>query len=414
MINLVKRMCILRNSQGYSLVELSLVLVILGMVLTLAVQLLPKLTQQTVRQAFDVQARAINHAIVGFTMVQSRLPCPDTTGNGLENCTVNNVGGLLPYKTLGLAVTSIDRLHKNIRYAAYQSANATTSKDPAVLSPPLWLEADKDLSQVVQRYVPLLPATDANGVVISALPFQNNNGLDLCYALRNSSIAMGSNILVHADDGSVRRNMAYAFASSGLSDADGDGNAFDGRNRLGQNIFDSPNRQVSDQYDDVVYAVSSETLLGQLMCSPSLSALHAQADVTIASLHSVVALQDAKTNADIALSSAKADVAAGVAAGLMAAAAVSSAAAEILVATSEAVQTFGGMSFAIALGIAGAATAALAVASAVLLNINISTSLASANATVTAAASMVTKSKLLPPIMIGHVSRADQQGVYGW
>jgi len=403
-----------RSQRGYSLVELSVVLVVLGMILMLAIQLVPRFSQKKVNQNFDVQMKSLNHAIVGFTMVQGRLPCPDTTGDGLENCTPANIGGVVPYLSLGLLVPQVDALAKRLRYAAYQSSNATINTNAATLSPPNWLEADMNLSVVAQRYVPLLPKLDANAATIAIAPFQNNNGLDLCYALRHSSGALGGGALVRADDGTAVRNVAYALASSGMLDADGDGNAFDGRNSLGTNQFDSPIRRTSAQYDDRVYAVSSETLLGQLQCSPSLSAVHAQANVSIASLRSVIAVQDAKVNADIALLNAGVDSAAGVSAGLMAAAAASSAAAQILGATALSVQTTGAFTFAIGLGVASAAMATLAVASAALVNIAAAVSLAKAIADVVAANLLVAQVKLLPAPMINHVRQADQLGVYGW
>ncbi|MDX8390442.1 MAG: type II secretion system protein [Mariprofundaceae bacterium] len=399
--------------RGYSLVELSIVLVIIGMVTMLGVRLLPGVGTQEDRHQFDADVATVNEAVIGFSMVYGRLPCPDTTGDGLENCAPLNVGGTVPYATLSLPAPVKDASRFKLRYAVYQNANAAITIDPALLQLSNRQPLDTDISQVVQRYVPLLPANDANGSAIIVTPYNNMNGLDLCFGLRKAAVSATNTVFVHSDSGATL-NVAYALASSGSFDADGDGNLFDGRNTLGMNLFDSPDRRISNFYDDRVYAMSSEVLLGRLFCSQSLSALHAQANVAITALRSVVALQDTKTLADIALQKANADVAAAVAANLGAAAAISLAAAEAFTATAEAITTLGAMVWTVPLAsaamVAAIAAQVLAIAVAVLTGFIV----ADANASVAGAIALVNQSKTLAGTILGHVSTADQAGVYGW
>jgi len=403
-----------QHCAGYSLVELSVVMVILGLLLSLGTKLVPQLTSQEMVQENNVKVSDVNQAIIGFAMVAGRLPCPDSTGNGLENCTPLNTGGLLPYLSLALPAPALDSDRKAMRYGVYQAANLLVNSDAAVLSPPNWRILDKDVSANIQRYVPLLPAKDGNAAAIVTTPYQNNNGLDLCFGLKNISQAAVNNIYVHADDGTSVQHVAYALASSGRLDANGDGNLFDGRNVLGNNLFDSPDRRSSDIYDDQVFTMSAETLLGQLSCSQALAALHAQANVATAALRSIVMFQDQLGNANVGKLNANANVAAAVVAGLSAGAAVADAAASVSTSLSITLTTLGATSFSIGLAAAAVAMAAAAVVSAAAVVATTVMLVADANGTVAGAQALVLKSQTLAATILGHVAPADQAGVYGW
>ena len=75
------------RASGFTLIEIALSLFIVA--LLAAVLLAPITTQIT--QTKISQARTdldqINEALIGFALAQAkpRLPCPDTTGNGLED-----------------------------------------------------------------------------------------------------------------------------------------------------------------------------------------------------------------------------------------------------------------------------------------------------------------------------------------
>ncbi len=104
----MNRLTFLHRDNGFSLIEISVVLVIVGlllggMMMPLATQMEKSRrneTQMLIDQAFE--------AIYGYALMNGRLPCPDTSGDGLENragvnCTL--VRGSVPWATLGTANT---------------------------------------------------------------------------------------------------------------------------------------------------------------------------------------------------------------------------------------------------------------------------------------------------------------------
>jgi prepilin-type N-terminal cleavage/methylation domain-containing protein len=95
---------------GFSLIEVAVVLFII--VLLLGSILVPLSTQVEQRQISDTQKTLdeIREALIGFTLANGYLPCPDTGTNGTENvtagaCTTITGGvaiGRLPHRDLGL------------------------------------------------------------------------------------------------------------------------------------------------------------------------------------------------------------------------------------------------------------------------------------------------------------------------
>jgi prepilin-type N-terminal cleavage/methylation domain-containing protein len=102
------------RSRGFSLVELSIVVLIIGIVMTMGIG---AWTANLENQAFSATAQrhaAIKDALTGYIRRNNRLPCPDTdftAPDGVENrTTAGNPAtacsarfGILPYVTLGLA-----------------------------------------------------------------------------------------------------------------------------------------------------------------------------------------------------------------------------------------------------------------------------------------------------------------------
>ena len=102
------------KQSGFTLTEITIVLLIVGILLGYTVALFPQ--QQRLKQyrAVNAEMDLILEAIIGFAQVNGRLPCPalastnggedtddDTTPPGIElGC--NNYGGFVPYNALGL------------------------------------------------------------------------------------------------------------------------------------------------------------------------------------------------------------------------------------------------------------------------------------------------------------------------
>lgn len=113
---------------GFSLLEVAIVVLAVGLVLGGMIRLLSIQNQYQVEQEEQARLEAIKKALIGFTSVYGRLPCPDTDNDGKEDpnyperqsksCNLNDVGsanlgndynqqrrvavGLLPYKDLGV------------------------------------------------------------------------------------------------------------------------------------------------------------------------------------------------------------------------------------------------------------------------------------------------------------------------
>lgn len=131
----------LRNDQnGFTLVEISIVLVIVGLLLA---GLLPTISSQIeVRNISDTrkQLNDIQQALIGFAVINGRLPCPApgnavtgtiTAGVEAANCASPNNGGVLPWVTLG--VNETDAWGRRFTYRV-TPAFATNSPSPFQLS----------------------------------------------------------------------------------------------------------------------------------------------------------------------------------------------------------------------------------------------------------------------------------------
>lgn len=255
----------LHRTRGFSLVELSVALAILGLLAMGSVAYWRSASQQaTTAKEVEVLTR-VQQAMLGFMHANFRLPCPATDATGNENCSAASLAnqvGKLPWRTLQLPDESVAAY----KYGVYRDPNAS-----AVL--------DADMAVSKDRLAPLL-AVGVTPVAADVFLGQSNLA-DYCYALSRAeqSTLGGARLSVrYSESGlSVVRPVAYAVAAPGLLDSDGDGDPFDGENRKASNsytVFDAGNRSVDASYDDRVMASSFLTLYTQLDCGAALSAVH--------------------------------------------------------------------------------------------------------------------------------------------
>jgi prepilin-type N-terminal cleavage/methylation domain-containing protein len=117
------------NQSGFTLVELAVVIVIVG--LLLSGLLIPLTSQRDLRDYTTVSKdlALIQEALYGFAVVNGRLPCPDTTGDGVDDTcggdtsNLRTTGGNVPWVTLG--VSENDPWNRRYQYRINNAFNGT-------------------------------------------------------------------------------------------------------------------------------------------------------------------------------------------------------------------------------------------------------------------------------------------------
>lgn len=131
-------------ARGFTLIELALALLVLGLIAALALALLPQLTDRMRLDETGIGTDLVDEAVVGFALANNRLPCPDTNDDGLEGgaggCEPADEVGRLPFRDLGLPGPALDEARLPLRYAVYRNPGA-----------------DADLVSLEERFEPALP-----------------------------------------------------------------------------------------------------------------------------------------------------------------------------------------------------------------------------------------------------------------
>lgn len=379
----------LPRQRGFSLVELSVVLVVLGLVTLLLVRFLGTAAEERSEVARrDLLTRA-DDALMAFAMINSRLPCPARDGNGVEDCAGGQVGQL-PYRTLGLP----DANARRIRYGVLRRASSR--------------KTDADLTQNLDRYDPLQVLAGGIG---TELPLGNANGLDLCWALRTADRAPADAGYLHVTrpdaPEDIADNVAYALALPRTGDR------FTGRQAGGDPSFDSPRRRHDADYHDHVVAVGLDQMWSRMRCGDNVSAAahaHFNTAAAIALMHK--ALKEYKDQLAIAEKLAEANVANGAAAVLSGAAGVASAAGGVADTVSEGLASTGVVAYRVALG-------AVATAAAIAVTVTAGFMVAAADTALDAASAahddidpLISDAALLEPSVLEHARTADATGIY--
>ena len=383
---------------GFSLVELSVVLLALGLVLLGAVVYWQFQEKQRVGAAqMDAQLQA-RDALIGFAHAQHRLPCPAVDANGVESCSTG--GGLrqtgyVPWQTMGLPRPEAGRL----RYGVYREASATAASDRdlavaldrmnplrALTPSPRPQNGDgpnrnmppiPTLAEVQLRATEAASGTDPLNAACNASSSppcpvggaQSVNQIDLCLALNTATDALtapAGRLAVSASG--ARRAVAFVVAAPGLLDADGNGLAFDGLNASASDAdptFAAPRTPTSHAYDDQVIAMSAAELFSELRCGGALAAVsHAHFNAATGALVMERALYDYRDQLYVALKLAEADIAAAAAGIAGAVSADLDAAKEMLSAVGDTTMSAGARSFQIGLAAAGIVAAVAGTAAA--------------------------------------------------
>jgi prepilin-type N-terminal cleavage/methylation domain-containing protein len=209
------------SEKGFTLIEIAIVMVIIGLLAGGGVSLMGMLSERKVRNESAEYLNDAKFAITSFAKINGRLPWADNNNDGLEN---NNIAtGTLPFLTLGLKPR--DANSRVINYALNTNLRTTRANSCSALRPGL----------------------------------------------------AGAPLMVDADGSTTAFPVAAVLIGAGPTDADNDGNVFDritagayrGNNRTGApNYLRHP---PTNTFDDLVVYISGFSLYGEVCGDPVLS-----------------------------------------------------------------------------------------------------------------------------------------------
>ena len=130
----------LRERRGFTLIEILVVIVILGLIMAMAAVLLRSVSATQKRSITSSRLANIEAALVQFVMQQRRLPCPadgtqSASAGGAEvwaagACTTNQANGVVPWRALGLsAADATDGWDRRITYRVASDLVAANAMD---------------------------------------------------------------------------------------------------------------------------------------------------------------------------------------------------------------------------------------------------------------------------------------------
>jgi len=216
------------NNNGFTLIEMAMVMVIVGIVISIMMTVMPTIIRTGKIKEARAKLTKYDYALQGYAISNFRLPFADSDGNGLEN---NNVFiGDLPYLTLGLS-NGNDVWGNPVKYAVYGRAGNPNN---------------------------LTDTSDKPGLC-AALAAISGFDSNIVYVTSSNSCA-GANAGNSA-------NQAYTVASGGPKDLDGNNGFFDLCTGTAGAGFNADNKIQALDYDDLVRSFSLVELT-QTNCGP--------------------------------------------------------------------------------------------------------------------------------------------------
>ncbi|CAM5448940.1 hypothetical protein TMEC54S_03354 [Thauera mechernichensis] len=270
-----------RRQRGFTMLELSFILSAMAGLLLVLAYLTTDLFTKRIGIDDDRRLLLADAQVKEFAARNGRLPCPDTTNNGVENCDAGAaVKGLLPYRTLGLATQTYVAGETPLRYGVYRHGSLTGASD-----------ADLAVSRL--RFSP----QNSDGKAYPETNVAQANTADFCLALSNAAGQAFSSerTYVKYPAGAVQ-NVAYAIASPGVANRDRGATPYDLLNGADGAGFQARNTPPANDYDDKTVHRGFDELYLSLNCEVVLRSLDFVADA-VAFEEEVFSLAEANQDA---------------------------------------------------------------------------------------------------------------------
>jgi len=302
-------------SRGFTLVEMAVFLVVLGIVVSTAAMAVKRVVNNSVIEATGTSLTQVEQALMGHLMLNRQLPCPDNDNDGIGNCGARI--GSIPYRDLGMGSVPVDGFSRPLTYIA-------------------------------------------NGFYLTA----SANQYTLCQNMRSLVIGTPSRDELNSTAGA---SLAFAVISPGRQDLNDDDSPLDAAT-ITPAIGSGYRLQLDASFDDRYVSKSTLTLLGKFHCPSLLVAVNSMENQLQASNQTKAALGFIKDNINDGIGNAETEI-------LMAAFSIVAAAGDVAGAAATMIDATGQVTFfgnvpamvgAVA-AVAGAAAAVVAVVEAALI-----------------------------------------------